>query len=445
VAFYDQEGIRRYEPCGLASEGWSAARAEVALEDFVLAVADGTYRPTREQTDNEESDPLFEDFALEVLALHAEEVSPAHRAFQSNLLRNHLLPEFRGESLSRVNTTERIEAFRSKQLRKMRQIRRCAERGQPLYGPGGRRLRLSERTINHAIGVLAFILQHAVHRTAIGVTTNAARNRHLHVRVPKKVIRDWLEPDELLSLLDAATLTDQPARAATLMKAAEVRRLRDEQGLTVKQTAETMRISEGGVCYLSRQRPVEGVSMMRTIIAVLAASGTRNSELCWLRPIDLDFVHGRIRISWAKTAAGQREIDMSPWLQDQLEEYVASLGTAYDPEAPLFPNGRGTAFNKDTLNKRIRRVHRTAVELRRRLKLPPLPTWLTAHVFRRTYVTGMIEAGSPLSYVQRLVGHESEATTVRIYNRELETPDRRHIGRAFDQLMIGAVVANDRR
>lgn len=34
VAFYDQEGIRRYEPCGLASEGWSAARAEVALEDF---------------------------------------------------------------------------------------------------------------------------------------------------------------------------------------------------------------------------------------------------------------------------------------------------------------------------------------------------------------------------------------------------------------------------
>ena len=432
LAFYDQEGIRRYEACGLASEGWSAARAEVVLENFVLAVADGTYRPATEQVDSGESDPLFEDFALEVLALHAEEVSSAHRAFQSNLLRNHLLPEFRGEPLSLVNTTERIEAFRSKQLRKMRQIRRSAERGQPLYGPGGRRMSLSERTINHAIGVLAFILQRAVHRTAIGVTINAARNLQLHVRVPKKVVRDWLEADELRSLLDAATLTDQPARAATLMKAAEVRRLRDEHGLTVKQTADAMGISEGGVCYLTSRRPVEGVSMMRTIIAVLGATGTRNTELCRLRPIDLDFVHGRIRISRAKTAAGQREIDMSPWLQAQLEEYVASLGTAYDPEGPLFPNGRGNAFNKDTLNKRIRRVHRIAAELRRRLEFPPLPTGISAHVFRRTYVSAMIEAGAPLSYVQKLVGHEtrrrpSESTTASCRRPTVATSGARSI------------------
>ena len=445
MAFYDQVGIRRYEPCGLASEGWSPARAEIALEDFMRAVADGTYRPPREQTDSEESDPLFEDFAIEVLALHADEISPAHQTFQSNLLRNHLLPEFRGEPLSLVNTTERIEAFRSKQLRKMRQIRRSAERGQPLYGPDGRKLSLSERTINHAIGVLAFILQRAVRQTAIGVTTNAARDRQLHVRVPKKVVRDWLEADELLSLLDAATLTDQPARAVTLMKAAEVRRLRDERGFTVKQTAETMGISEGGVCYLYSRRPVEDVSMMRTIIAVLGASGTRNTELCRLRPIDLDFVHARIRIPRAKTAAGQREIDMTPWLRAQLEEYVASLATRYDPEAPLFPNGRGNAFTKDTLNKRIRRVHRTAVQMRCRLKLPPLPTELSAHVFRRTFITLMIEAGAPLSYVQELVGHESQATTVRIYNRVLRARDRRHFGRAFDQLMVDAVTADDCR
>ncbi len=54
----------------------------------------------------------------------------------------------------------------------------------------------------------------------------------------------------------------------------------------------------------------------------------------------------------------------------------------------------------------------------------------------------MIEAGAPLSYVQELVGHENQATTVRIYNRVLRTRDRRHIGCAFDQLMADAVAAD---
>jgi hypothetical protein len=44
----------------------------------------------------------------------------------------------------------------------------------------------------------------------IDVVFNAARNPNLHVRVPKRSYRDWLEPDELLSLLDAAELIDQP-------------------------------------------------------------------------------------------------------------------------------------------------------------------------------------------------------------------------------------------
>ncbi len=34
VRFIDQHGIRRYERCGLASEGWSHRRAEIELENF---------------------------------------------------------------------------------------------------------------------------------------------------------------------------------------------------------------------------------------------------------------------------------------------------------------------------------------------------------------------------------------------------------------------------
>ena len=93
------------------------------------------------------------------------------------------------------------------------------------------------------------------------------------------------------------------------------------------------------------------------------------------------------------------------------------------------------------MNKRLKRVHEAAGELRQALKLPPLPTKLTAHVFRRTFITLMIEAGAPLSYVQELAGHEDQATTVRIYNRVLKMRDTKRFGRAFDELMANAVPA----
>jgi len=439
VTFLDQHDERQYERCGLASEGWSRARAKVALEDFLQAVAQGTYTPTPDHSDTIDPDPLFEDYAAEVIAVHGDEVSEKYRAFLSNVLRNHLNPEFRGERLSAVNRAKRLTTFRSKQLRKMRQIRRAAERGNRLCRPNGQPLSLSERTINHVFHVLAFIIEKALWDDEIDIVFNAARNPNLHVRVPKRTYRDWLEPDEVISLLDAAELVDQPTRALTLVKTMQARRLRYELGMTVAQTAAEMGISEGGVCYLSRRERVEQVSMTRTIIAVLAASGTRSTELCRLRPIDLDFFHRKIRIPRAKTAAGIREIDMTPWLQRELKRYVASLRPDHDPEAPLFPTRRGNAFNKDTLNKRLKRVHDAAGEMRQTLKLPPLPTKLTAHVFRRTFITLMIEARAPLSYVQELAGHEDQATTVRIYNRVLKMRDTTRFGQAFDELMTNAI------
>ena len=72
-------------------------------------------------------------------------------------------------------------------------------------------------------------------------------------------------------------------------------------------------------------------------------------------------------------------------------------------------------------------------------RLPPLPTKLTAHVFRRSYITLMLEAGAPPSYVQEQVGHEDASTTLNIYARVLRKRDRRSFGRAFDELMTGAV------
>ena len=130
---------------------------------------------------------------------------------------------------------------------------------------------------------------------------------------------------------------------------------------------------------------------------------------------------------------------MTPWLREQLLAYKASRVDAPD-EAPAFPARTGGFRDKDNLNRRvIGPVGHTAAKLRAERGLPPLPAKLSAHVFRRTYITLMAEAGAPITYVQDQVGHESARLTLEIYARVSRSRDRAKWGRAFDELMAGAV------
>jgi integrase len=246
----------------------------------------------------------------------------------------------------------------------------------------------------------------------------------------------------VITLLEAAERADNPVRPETERKAREVRRLRDEEGMTIKDVGERLGMSEGSVCWLyTRHRP-RIVSRRRAIIATLSASGTRNTELCLLRWQDLDFQRSKIRIPASKTSRGVREIDMTPWLREQLLTYKASRGDVA-PENPVFPTRDGSHRNKSNLNRRvIAPVQRAATTLRAERGLAALPTGLTAHVFRRTYITLMAEAGAPITYVQDQVGHESARLTLEIYARVSRSRDRTKWGRAFDELMVGAVPAD---
>lgn len=439
IRFPDQHGERQRIRCGLTSEGWSEARAQVLLDYFLDQVRRGTYQPPPDQPlDERDGDPLFGEFATDFLMRHAITVSPNTQAFYSNILRNHLLPEFENYRLSEI-VRERIGDFRRRRIELMHHLRVAAERGIVLRRPDNRPLKLSEKTINHSIDVLHLILAEACRRDTIAVEKNHAHDPQLHVTVPKKTVRDWLEHDEVQLLLEVAYQADPGVQASTIAKAAEVRRLRDEGGLTIVEAAGQLRISRSTVWYLedAARRARERASQTRTIVALLSASGARNTEICLLRPVDLDFVHHKIRVARSKTRRGVREIDMTPCTEEQLRAWVDALGDDYDPEAPLFLNRLRRPFNKDTLNNLLQRVQRAALAELRRRRLPPLTVHVTAHVFRRTYIAHMLEAGAPLSYVQDQVGHEDSRTTIEIYDRILRTRDRREHGVAFDSVMRG--------
>lgn len=102
---------------------------------------------------------------------------------------------------------------------------------------------------------------------------------------------------------------------------------------------------------------------------------------------------------------------MIPWLHEELPAYRAAVGTP-DLDAPAFPTRDGAHRTKDNLNRNvIGPVVRAANDARRERGMPPLPVAVTAHTFRRTYVTLMLEAGAPVTYVQDQVGHKDAKTT----------------------------------
>ena len=436
VKFSDQHGVRQYERCGLASEGWSRRRAEIELANFQALVRAGLYTPTADVETADDRDPKFGQFARSFLVEHAVEIRPNSRAFYDGLLEHQLAPYFAELRLSQI-TWSSVDTYKKQRLMVMH--RSAAARAEGGISRASTP-KLSERTINHSINLLAMILDEAARRPTIALESHPARDRKLRVKVQATRTRDWLEPDEVMSLLEAAEEIDTPVGRETDRKAQEVRRLRDREKLTVKQVAEQLGISEGGVCFLyeRRRRPI--VSPRRAIIAMLACSGTRNTELCDLTWQELDFHHSKIRISRAKTNKGVREIDMTPWLCGELRRYRDSLAIDPAPDDPVFPTRNGTFRNKDTLNRNvIGPVQRGARDLRAERGLPSLPTRLSAHMFRRTYATFMAEAGAPPRYVQRQLGHGSARLTLEVYTRVSDSQDRRRLGRAFDELMAGAV------
>jgi hypothetical protein len=97
-------------------------------------------------------------------------------------------------------------------------------------------MKLSPKTINHAIDLLSAILGAAARDEALDIKVNPADDRRLRVEIPKRAARDFLEADEVLSLLVAGEVVDNPVKPKTARAADEVRRLRDDERLTGKQT-----------------------------------------------------------------------------------------------------------------------------------------------------------------------------------------------------------------
>ena len=90
----------------------------------------------------------------------------------------------------------------------------------------------------------------------------------------------------------------------------------------------------------------------RPMIAAMAKSGLRVTEMCQLRWRDVDVHHERLVIDEAKTDAGNRHVDLSLDVMEELMAWRAERQPP-SPDEYVFPTASGPPRDKENISRRV--------------------------------------------------------------------------------------------
>ena len=162
----------------------------------------------------------------------------------------------------------------------------------------------------------------------------------------------------------------------------------------------------------------------KALLILIYASGLRISEALSMTTSHLQNVDF-IKI----IGKGQRE-RLVPWIsiaKDYIEQYLSKLPYSIDGKDPIFRGKLGKKLQPAVFNREL-------IKLRR---FYGLPEHLTAHAFRHSFATHLLENGADLRSIQELLGHRSLSTTqcyTKISQKHLEnTYNNAHPISKYDQ------------
>jgi integrase len=385
-----------------------------------------------------DDEPTFHLLASECMAEWKADLKP--RAYETSLwlLQRHLLPFFAPYTPSQINR-RLIKSFRAQKLREREDFDALRGAGVPARGrKNSVRKGLGPRKLNQAIELLGRILDEAIDRELID--HNPARDRRLRRKVPK-LLRTFLELDELADLLEAAEALEADGRLDERVAAARAMRA---SGAKLQAIAERFQVTVSTASHWCRHEVGRRRRLgWKTLVVALGYGGLRISELVELR---WRFVHlgaARLWVADAKTETGRREVQLSPVLVEALVAHRQQLlahGLACAPDDPVFPSQAGTHLSDDNVRARIIRPAVARANLRReREGLPPLPAAITPQSLRRTYISiALMVSGYDLQWVMAQVGHADSDTTTKIYEQLQKRRNRDGYGAAFDAVVARA-------
>ncbi len=134
----------------------------------------------------------------------------------------------------------------------------------------------------------------------------------------------------------------------------------------------------------------------KCIISLLYSGGLRRSELLDLKIEDIESNRMLIKVNGGKGSKDRFTL-LSKTILDDLRKYYVR----YRPKDYLFEGAKGSKYRAASVAKIVARAARKAAISKR----------VTPHTLRHSFATHLLENGTDLRYIQKLLGHNSSKTT----------------------------------
>ena len=237
------------------------------------------------------------------------------------------------------------------------------------------------------------------------------KNRDCHLSwesVDSDLIRDWME-----SMMDkgdmASTVNNRLSAVRSFFRFALSRGLVERDPSHVvkgpkKQKSLPYFVREADMNRLIDFPQMWGDSYKdvraRTIIILFYETGMRLAELTALDDQDIDFVSHQLKVTGKRNK--QRIIPFGHELEQTLRRYMALRDEqpVRDGKA-LIQNDKGERMSRFQVERLVNSCLSRVTTLKKR----------SPHVLRHSFATAMLNNGAGLESVQKLLGHESVATT----------------------------------
>jgi integrase/recombinase XerD len=140
----------------------------------------------------------------------------------------------------------------------------------------------------------------------------------------------------------------------------------------------------------------------RTILMTLYSTGMRRSELCHLRPEDIDKERMVVRIRQGK-GGKDREVPLSPKLLEQLRTYYRSVKVR---NGWMFPSLQARRPDQPITQKAVWHACREAT------RRAGITKAVHPHTLRHSFATHLFDSGAELPVIQTLLGHSDPRDTM---------------------------------
>jgi integrase/recombinase XerC len=157
----------------------------------------------------------------------------------------------------------------------------------------------------------------------------------------------------------------------------------------------------------------------KALLMLIYASGLRISE-------SLSITQNHLKSEYILIKGKGGKERMVPWIEAAkiaIREYLSKLPYALEDDDPIFRGEKGKILSTGVFSRQL-------IALRRSLGLPE---HTSAHAFRHSFATHLLESGADLRSIQELLGHSDLSATQRYTKVNIE-----HLTKSYNKALGGS-------